>query len=196
MRIDARHRLREAEWQDSPHFDDRPSWAQPELLVLHCVSLPQGQYGTGFPQALFRGELDPGVHPDFADLAGLEVAPHIFIDRAGGLLQFVAFDKRAWHAGQSVWSARNGCNAYSIGIELEGSVEGPYTAEQYAVLLAVCVALIQHYPALSPDAIVGHSDIAPARKTDPGPYFDWQGVQRSLHRQLAKACSADGNGTL
>jgi len=186
LRIDAQHRLLEAQWQASPHWDERPAWAQPELLVIHCVSLPEGQFGTGYPQALFTGRLDCTAHVDFNDLRGVEVSPHLFIDRQGGVQQFVSFDKRAWHAGVSCWHARAGCNAYSIGIELEGSVHTPFTLEQYDVLTDVCVALLHRYPSLSVDGVVGHNEIAPGRKQDPGPYFDWCGLLLRLHHQLGE----------
>ena len=110
---------------------------QPELIVVHCVSLPEGEYGTGAPQRLFTGELDCAEHPSFADLAGLRVAPHLMIDREGQIEQFVSFDKRAWHAGISSWRGRNSCNDFSIGVELEGSVEDDYTVDQYRTLIPV-----------------------------------------------------------
>lgn len=184
MQIDAQHRLLNAQWQASPHWDERPPWAQPELLVIHCVSLPEGQFDTGYPQDLFTGQLDCAAHEDFHDLRELQVAPHLFISRLGRVQQFVSFDKRAWHAGASHWHVRAGCNDYSIGIELEGSVHTPFTLTQYDVLTDVCVALLRRYPGLSVDGVVGHNEIAPGRKQDPGPYFDWCGMLVRLHQQL------------
>ncbi len=183
--IDPEHRLRGAQWCPSPFWDERPAWAQPELLVVHCISLPEGQFGTGYPQALFTGQLTGDEHADFGDLRGAEVTPHLLIDRQGSVQQFVAFDKRAWHAGMSCWRTRRGCNAYSIGIELEGSIHTPFTLEQYDALGDVCAALLRHYPGLSVDAVVGHNEIAPQRKQDPGPYFDWCGLLLRLHQQLS-----------
>jgi len=185
VRIDANHRLTEATWRPSPHCDERPSWACPELLVLHCVSLPEGQYGTGYPQALFTGTLDCSLQPEFADLTDVEVAPHLMIDRNGVVEQFVAFDQRAWHAGVSCWRGRPGCNNYSIGVELEGAVAELYTLAQYDALADVLVALFARYPQLSIDAIVGHNEIAPGRKQDPGAFFDWRGVLMEMQQRTA-----------
>lgn len=187
LQVDSQHRLTGARWQASPHWDERPAWAQPELVVIHCVSLPEGRFGTGFPEALFLGHLDCSAHPDFADLQGLQVAPHLFIDRQGQVQQFVEFDKRAWHAGVSSWCVRPGCNGYSIGIELEGSVHTPFTLEQYDSLADVSMALLRRYPSLSVEGFVGHNEIAPGRKQDPGPYFDWCGFLLRLHHSLALA---------
>jgi len=185
VRVDAQHHLTEATWRSSPHCDERPEWACPELIVLHCVSLPEGQFGTDYPQALFMGTLDCSAHADFADLAGVEVAPHLLIDRNGGVDQFVAFDQRAWHAGASCWRGRPGCNSYSIGVELEGVVAGPYTLAQYDALADVLSALFARYEQLSADAIVGHNEIAPGRKQDPGAFFDWRGVLMQLQQRAA-----------
>ena len=185
MQVDAHHRLHPAQWQPSPHWDNRPEWALPELIVIHCVSLPEGQFGTGYPQALFLGCLDCSEHADFADLDGLEVAPHVLIDRQGGVTQFVDFDKRAWHAGESRWQGRSSCNSFAVGIELEGSVGVAYSLAQYDTLLDVLTALLQRYPQLSVASIVGHNEIAPGRKQDPGPYFDWCGVLLELHKRIA-----------
>lgn len=187
MRVDPDHRLREAHWQPSAHWDERPSWALLDLIVIHCVSLPEGRYGTGYPQALFLGELDVRADASFHDLEGVEVAPHLFIDREGLVTQFVSFDKRAWHAGLSDWGARSRCNDYSVGIELEGSISSPYTIAQYDVLVGCLTALLQSYRGLSAGRIVGHSQIAPHRKQDPGTFFDWRGLYTSLHQSLPGA---------
>ena len=183
MQIDRQHRLTQAAWLASPNYDERPAWAQPNLVVIHCVSLPEGQFGTGYPTDLFTGCLDCAAHTDFSDLEGVQVAPHVFIDRRGKVQQFVSFDKRAWHAGVSSWRARPNCNGYSIGIELEGSVHTAFTLEQYDVLASVSGALLARYPGLSVDGFVGHNEIAPGRKQDPGPFFDWCGFMLRLHQQ-------------
>ena len=154
-------------------------------MVVHCVSLPEGRYGTGAPAQLFQGDLDHHSHPTFADLAGVRVAPHVLIDRVGHLQQFVPFDQSAWHAGVSSWAGRGNCNDYSIGIELEGWVGDPFTDAQYQQLARVVVALLDAYPELSPGAVVGHSDVAPGRKQDPGAHFDWAKCHREIHKLLA-----------
>ncbi len=183
MDVDRNHRLRPATWQPSPHCDHRPDWAVPELVVIHCISLPEGEFGTGYPQVLFCDGLDGSEAPEFADLEGVRVAPHLLIERGGELTQFVAFNRRAWHAGQSSWRGRNGCNGFSIGIELEGAVASAYSAVQYEVLLDVLAALMRRYPRINASAIVGHNEIAPERKFDPGPHFNWSGVLAALYRR-------------
>ena len=185
MVVTDQHRLEPAQWLPSPHFDERSPYAGVELVVVHCVSLPEGEYGTGYPKALFQGELDVGVHESFADLEGLRVAPHLMIERSGALLQFVAFDKRAWHAGLSRWRGRDGCNDFSIGIELEGSVDDEYTQAQYLVLQQVFASLLARYESLSIDSVVGHNEIAAGRKEDPGPGFDWSRVLTHVHTAFA-----------
>lgn len=184
MRINAEHRLEQARWTPSPHWDERPAWAGLDLIVVHCISLPEGQFGTGLPTALFLGTLDTGTHPSLADLEGVQVAPHLFIDRDGLVCQFVSFDKRAWHAGVSSWHGRSGCNDYAVGIEMEGAINAPYTLAQYDALADVAAALLDRYAQLSVDAIVGHNEIAPERKQDPGAYFDWRGLLLGLHTRL------------
>ena len=182
--INGEHRLDQASWLPSAHCDLRPNGLQPELVVVHCVSLPEGEYGTGAAQRLFTGELDCAEHPSFADLQGLRVAPHVLIDRQGQIEQFVSFDKRAWHAGVSDWRGRSGCNDFSIGVELEGSVVDDYTATQYRTLIQLVIALMGAYPRISADAVVGHCEIAPGRKADPGPRFDWPRVVGQVHQHL------------
>ena len=176
MQVDDKHHLMGTLSRTSNHFDARSLGARVELVVIHCISLPEGQFDTGAPQRLFTGTLDTEENPAFADLQDVQVAPHLMIDRQGGLLQFVAFDQRAWHAGLSRWSHRSGCNDFSIGIELEGDVASPFTAVQYDVLAEVLSALLRAYPELSVDRIVGHNEIAAGRKQDPGPFFDWPGL--------------------
>lgn len=180
MKVTAKHRLDKAAWRASPHFDARPYAAEPELIVIHCVSLPEGEFGTGHPGALFVGTLDVRAHESFADLEGMQVAPHLLIDRHGGVEQFVEFDKRAWHAGESCWRGRPRCNDFAVGIELEGCVNSAFTSAQYDALVEVISALCERYPRLSFDAVVGHNEIAPGRKTDPGPHFRWRHVLQAL----------------
>jgi AmpD protein len=148
---------------------------------VHGISLPPGDYGGPWIDALFTNTLDPAVHPYFREIAALRVSAHVLIRRDGEVVQYVPFEQRAWHAGQSRYGGRECCNDFSIGIELEGDDDHPYEAAQYRVLAEVCRALIRAYPALSPPRIVGHSDISPGRKTDPGPHFDWP----RLHALLA-----------
>lgn len=166
-------RLVGATWVPSPNFDARPPGVVTELIVVHGISLPPGEFGGPWIQYLFCNALDPGAHPYFATIAALRVSAHLLIRRDGRILQFVRFDDRAWHAGQSSWRGRERCNDFSIGIELEGVDDLPYEPAQYGALGAACGALLRAYPTLDADAIAGHSDIAPGRKTDPGPGFDW-----------------------
>lgn len=160
----------------SPHFDQRPNGEEITLVVLHSISLPPGQFGGDAVEHLFLGTLDPASHPRFADLQGVRVSSHLFIRRTGEVIQFVPFQQRAWHAGQSSWQGRDACNDFSIGIELEGSDYVPYDLAQYAALNAVLQALYEAYPRLDRSRVVGHAEIAPGRKTDPGPAFDWARV--------------------
>jgi AmpD protein len=157
----------------SPNCDDRPASAAPELLVIHSISLPPGEFGGPEVEQLFTNQLDWDAHPYFGEIRGLEVSSHLLIRRDGELVQFVPLTKRAWHAGASSFRGRDCCNDYSIGIELEGEDETPYTDEQYRVLADLCRAVLSAYPSLSGREIAAHSDIAPGRKTDPGPAFDW-----------------------
>ncbi len=141
--------------------------------MLHAISLPRCEFGGPWIERLFVGELTGDEHPDFAELRGLEVSSHLLIRRDGEIIQFVPFDGRAWHAGVSSFEGREGCNDFSIGIELEGCDELPFEPAQYAVLAEVSSAIREAYPAITPRRIAAHSEIAPGRKTDPGPHFDW-----------------------
>jgi AmpD protein len=172
--IDADGWLRPARRCPSPNFNQRPPGCAVDLLVIHNISLPPGRFGGGFIEALFTNCLDCRAHSSFAELEGLRVSAHLLIDRDGAVTQFVALHERAWHAGQSSFAGRDNCNDFSIGIELEGSDDIPYTDAQYRQLAAVIAALRRRYPEIVPQRIVGHSDIAPGRKTDPGPAFDWR----------------------
>ncbi len=156
----------------STHYNERPEGVTPNLLVIHNISLPPGEFGGPYIDQLFTGTLCADQHPYFAQIAQLRVAAHCLIRREGEIVQYVPFDKRAWHAGQSVYKGIENCNDFSIGIELEGTDELPYTENQYQALTAVTHALIQTY-ALKSENIAGHSAISPGRKTDPGESFDW-----------------------
>jgi AmpD protein len=176
----ATHRLGGARWLPSPNSDARPDPADVSLLVVHAISLPPGQFGGPGIDRLFANALDPGEHPYFAKIRELRVSSHLCIFRAGAVRQYVSFDRRAWHAGESTFEGRPRCNDFSIGIELEGTDDRPFEPVQYRRLAAVTAALLRAYPAITPARIVGHSDIAPGRKTDPGPRFDWLRFQAEL----------------
>jgi AmpD protein len=162
--------LREAVHVPSPNVDERPAGTRVELIVIHSISLPPGRYGGGHVQALFTNRLDPGRHPFFAEVAEARVSAHLLIERDGRITQFASFDRRAWHAGKSVFQGRARCNDYSIGVELEGSDFEPFTDAQYGALNAALTAVCAAYPVRF---VCGHSDIAAERKTDPGPFFEW-----------------------
>lgn len=165
--------VRPARQCPSPNQDERPAGITPELIVLHGISLPPGEFGGGEIEDLFCNRLDWDAHPYFDEIRGLTVSAHALIRRDGELVQFVPFHRRAWHAGASNFRGRNTCNDFSIGIELEGTDDGAYTEEQYQNLAALLRALLQAYPTLCARRIAGHCDIAPGRKSDPGPAFDW-----------------------
>ncbi|MGS2717761.1 1,6-anhydro-N-acetylmuramyl-L-alanine amidase AmpD [Eionea flava] len=157
----------------SPNYNERPSDTIIDLLVVHNISLPPGQFGNGYIEQFFTNQLPIGDHPYFTSIDGVCVSAHLLITRLGEIIQFVPFTQRAWHAGRSCFDGREECNDFSVGIELEGTDELPYTDQQYAILADVARALMQAYPAMAIDRIVGHSDIAPGRKSDPGEAFDW-----------------------
>ncbi|HHR6456825.1 TPA: 1,6-anhydro-N-acetylmuramyl-L-alanine amidase AmpD [Providencia alcalifaciens] len=156
----------------SPHQDDRPEGEPPSLLVIHNISLPPGQFGGPYINQLFTGTLNPEEHPFFEEIKHLRVSAHCLIRRDGEIIQYVPFNKRAWHAGQSNYQGREKCNDFSIGIELEGTDYEAFTEAQYLALAKLSQLLIIEYPKIKQN-ITGHSDIAPTRKTDPGPHFDW-----------------------
>ena len=163
----------------SPNRDARPTPRDISLVVVHGISLPPGQFGGDAIENLFTNGLDPGADPYFASIAGLRVSAHFLVRRDGALTQFVACSERAWHAGQSTWRGRERCNDFSVGIELEGCDDVPYAGAQYAILARLVRALGRRYPI---EDVVGHSDIAPGRKTDPGPAFDWARFRRLARR--------------
>ena len=174
----------------SPNCDERPAGCRVELLVLHYMSLPPGEFGGRAIEDFFTNRLDPQAHPFFATIATLRASAHFLIRRNGALIQFVPCAKRAWHAGESSWWGRERCNDFSIGIEIEGNEEVPFTAAQYRRLAALTQTVMTRYPI---SEIVGHSDIAPWRKTDPGPQFEWARFRAMLEagrgaiRKTAKA---------
>ena len=172
--------LQQARKVSSANCSPRPPGCDPELLVIHNISLPPGCYGGDCIERLFTNCLDWDEHPFFEEIRDIEVSAHLLIQRDGQLLQFVNLLQRAWHAGQSCYQGRENCNDFSIGVELEGTDEDPYTDVQYAVLAAVTAALVDYFPTMDVARIVGHSDIAPGRKTDPGPAFDWQRYRNEL----------------
>ena len=172
--------LQAARQQPSPNCDARPDGMQPELIVVHGISLPPGDFGGPWIDRLFTNCLDPDAHPYFAEICELRVSSHFLIRRDGELVQYVPLDQRAWHAGESRFAGRDCCNDFSIGIELEGLDDAPYDARQYEQLAALIAMLRGTVPSLRRAPVVGHSDIAPGRKTDPGRAFDWQLLARLL----------------
>jgi N-acetyl-anhydromuramoyl-L-alanine amidase len=164
----------------SPHFDARPKGSAPELIVVHGISLPPGEFGGAWIDQLFTGSLDPDAHPYFRAVAEQRVSAHALIRRGGEIVQYVPFQERAWHAGESSYQGRAACNDFSIGIELEGTDELSYEDSQYESLADLITALLAAYPSLSRERLVGHSDIAPGRKSDPGSAFDWERLRREL----------------
>ena len=168
----------------SPNADERPDVADISLLVIHNISLPPGQFGGPHIGKFFCNQLNQEEHPYFAEICHLEVSAHLLIDRHGNVTQFVPFHRRAWHAGVSNFQGRERCNDFSIGIELEGADDIPYTGEQYRQLTDITCAICAEYPMITPERIVGHSDIAPGRKTDPGSTFDWSFYHQLLERLL------------
>lgn len=158
----------------SPNFDARPGGILPELIVVHGISLPPDEFGGPWIDRLFTNTLPPAAHPYFEKIQALKVSTHLLVRRDGEPVQYVPFHERAWHAGASSYQGRERCNDFSVGIELEGADHLPYEPAQYRVLSAAILALCEAYPSLSTSRIAGHSDIAPGRKTDPGPAFDWQ----------------------
>jgi AmpD protein len=168
----------------SPNRDARPTNAPLDLIILHGISLPPGEFGGGEIEALFQNQLDWDAHPYFGEIRGMQVSAHLLIRRDGELVQFVPFSERAWHAGESCFRGRARCNDFSIGIELEGEDETPYDERQYQVLPAVLKALMRAYPHISGRKIAGHCDVAPGRKTDPGPAFDWLRLYDALEEQI------------
>jgi len=175
MKIDLQTGLLDvADYHPSPNCDDRPDPEDISLIVIHNISLPPGEFGGGYIDALFTNKLDPDDHPYFKEIQDLKVSAHLLIRRDGDLIQYVPFHQRAWHAGASCYHGRDCCNDYSVGIELEGTDDQEYSDAQYTVLQQAVSSLISTYSGLKKSRIAGHCDIAPERKSDPGPAFDWQ----------------------
>lgn len=164
----------------SPNANARPVDTSVNLLVIHNISLPPEQFENGYIEQFFTNQLESTAHPYFAEIADMAVSAHLLITRSGEVIQFVPFSERAWHAGQSCFRGRDNCNDFSIGIELEGADAIAYTDAQYTILARVAACLMVEYPEITLDAIVGHSDIAPGRKTDPGASFDWPRFQQLI----------------
>lgn len=183
MQVDLQSGLmRGARQVASPNYDARPPGVDADLIVVHGISLPPGEFGGPWIERLFTNTLPLHVHPYFAEIGMLRVSSHLLVARDGGLTQFVRFTDRAWHAGQSSYNGREACNDFSIGVELEGADTLDYEAAQYTTLAEVVAALCDAYPRLSADRVVGHSDISPGRKTDPGPAFDWVRARSCIGR--------------
>ena len=177
MQVDAMDRLNNIRVISSPNCDERPAGCEISLLVIHNISLPPEEFSGDGVIEFFTNRLDPQAHPYYQTVCGLKVSAHFFIRRNGETIQFVPCEKRAWHAGESSWQGKTRCNDFSIGIELEGSDTAPFTDVQYDALIALTRALRKIYPI---NDIAGHSDIAPGRKTDPGPCFDWVRYRTAL----------------
>jgi AmpD protein len=174
----------------SPNRDARPPGVAADLIVVHGISLPPGEFGGPWIDRLFTNTLPAEVHPYFAEVAALRVSSHLAVARDGAVTQYVKFTKRAWHAGQSNYRGREACNDFSVGVELDGTVMLPYEPAQYGALAEIVAALCAAYPRLSPDRLVGHSDIAPGRKTDPGPAFDWPRARSLIAAAMAPSRSS------
>ncbi len=190
IRLDASGWLDPVRRLQSPHCDARPPDTPPELLVIHNISLPPGEFGGPWIDHLFLGRLDPHAHAYFKGIAQLRVSAHLLVRRDGAVTQYAPLTARAWHAGASCFGGRPACNDYSIGIELEGTDQTPYADAQYGSLQTLGRCIMAAYPAITPGRIVGHADIAPGRKTDPGPAFDWA---RFRHELRAAPSTPDGN---
>ncbi len=168
----------------SPNYNQRPEHTEIQLVVVHNISLPPSQFGGGYIEQFFQNQLDWSQHPYFQTIEGMQVSTHLLILRTGEVLQFVNFNDRAWHAGRSTYLAKKECNDYSIGIELEGSDDQPFEEVQYSVLAEVIATLQATYPKIL-QHLAGHSDIAPGRKTDPGPFFDWPKIRALIQQYKA-----------
>ncbi len=181
MRVDSDTGLLDgARQHPSPNQDARPDGDGISLIVVHNISLPPGRFGGSWIDDFFTNRLDPSCHPYFEQICDMRVSAHLLIRRDGEVVQYVPFSRRAWHAGVSQFQGRERCNDFSIGIELEGDDETPYTEQQYRALAELSAALMAAYPAIVPERITGHCDIAPGRKTDPGPAFDWKRFHEML----------------
>jgi N-acetyl-anhydromuramoyl-L-alanine amidase len=176
--------MRGARQVPSPNFDARPAGSPMDLIVVHGISLPPGEFGGPWIDRLFTNSLPSDQHPYFAEISGLRVSSHLVIARDGALTQYVSFNDRAWHAGRSSYQGRIECNDYSVGVELEGTDSVPYEPVQYEMLASTVAALCEAYPSMTPGRITGHSDVAPGRKTDPGSAFDWTMAQSCIAAKI------------
>jgi len=181
----AENKLIGAHQVDSPNQSERPAESVVDLLILHNISLPPGEYNTGCIDQLFCNCLDKNAHPYFETIADLKVSSHFLINRLGSITQYVPLNMKAWHAGESTFDGRLNCNDFSIGVELEGTDHEPFTDAQYGSLVTLSIALLSEFPDIGLDRIVGHSDVAPERKTDPGPFFQWDRYKQLLEQELA-----------
>lgn len=175
------HRLDQAEFIESPNFSERPEGVDPSLIVVHNISLPPGRFGGDFIKQFFVNSLNSELHPYFKEISDLRVSSHLLIERDGNIIQFVEFNKSAWHAGVSEYEGQKDCNDFSIGIELEGTDSDPYQDIQYSILSGISNCLMGSYLEINKERIIGHADIAPDRKTDPGDSFDWLRFRDSLN---------------
>jgi len=166
----------------SPHFNERPAGTAVDLIVLHAISLPPGEFELQYISDFFMGKLDADKHPDFSDLKEARVSAHFVVDRKGVITQFVPLSRRAWHAGESSWQGRESCNDYAIGIEMIGDEKTAFTQPQYRETARLCRVLMEQFPGISSQRIVGHQDVAPGRKWDPGKQWQWSKFHRSLSR--------------
>ena len=180
LTIDDTGWLQTVEVMQSPNCDARPDNSEIKLIVIHGISLPPAEFGGGYIQQFFCNRLDVGAHEYFSSICELLVSAHCLIERDGNMVQFVSFLDRAWHAGDSNWHGEQGCNDFSVGIELEGTDDLSYTDQQYLALNRLISSLLARYPGIDAESVCGHSDISPGRKTDPGPAFDWQKLSRFL----------------
>jgi AmpD protein len=178
--------MRGARQVASPNFDARPAGMQPDLIVVHGISLPPGEFGGPWIDRLFTNTLPAAEHAYFAEIGAMRVSSHLAVRRDGEVVQYVKFSDRAWHAGASLYEGRPACNDFSIGVELEGADTIPYADPQYRALAEIVAALCAAYPTLSAERVVGHSDVAPDRKTDPGPAFDWPRARRLIEQAYSK----------
>lgn len=181
MKIDSQlGLLLESEYHHSPNQNERPDKTDISGIVIHNISLPPGEFGGGWIDDLFLNQLDPTAHPYFKDIADIKVSAHVLIRRTGQLVQYVPFHQRAWHAGESCWDAREGCNDFTVGIEIEGCDEKTFESVQYQQLAKLINSLVETYPKLDKSRVTGHQHIAPGRKTDPGPHFDWDYLNKLI----------------
>lgn len=189
-RVSATHQLERVRFVESPNFNERPIGIDVTVLVIHCISLPRGKFGTGLPEQLFLNAIDFARYPELRELQEYRVSSHLLIERTGNVTQFVPFNERAWHAGESSWQGREDCNDFSIGIELEGTDDSAFEDSQYEALTDTLVALLRRYSTLSLGNVVGHNEVAIGRKTDPGSGFDWRRLHKSVIAQLKNSNQA------